>query len=467
MAYIRLPNGQTVQSKMVAGREVITFTADRDFDEFSLLSECMGDSFYNTVQLEEGTVSTPFVQPEVIRTELSGLFKLIHGLNLEMTDVENSALWSRIRQNASGMLEKYHNETAVTAIAKSAEGLSSKLSSLDEKIDSQYIQLLDKIALSVSSDQLQSILQLSGDSILQAIRDRGGDLKTVLNLDEGGIKLKGDIISLDGATFTKNFTAEVAKLIELDAGSITTGKLKADIFDADAITSKNIKSDTALIDKLFSANANIAQLFSKTGFITRLQSVDFSATQIKGGILKSLNGKLAFDLNNSVLNTFSNTSAIRRVSDNQSQFLKMAYEDGTTLTTIGANRKADDESIGTADFTGIQIVSRGTQKGYLRDKIVLYGDEIRLNGGGGTSDGLYFKNNQWLRPETSGRFYLGMDGYRWREVHSNDYYINGVVLSTYLKSIRACLTRLMNGGATQSTYDYIKGQVTSVLNKLP
>ena len=300
MAYIRLPNGQTVQSKMVAGREVITFTADRDFDEFSLLSECMGDSFYNTVQLEEGTVSTPFVQPEVIRTELSGLFKLIHGLNLEMTDVENSALWSRIRQNASGMLEKYHNETAVTAIAKSAEGLSSKLSSLDEKIDSQYIQLLDKIALSVSSDQLQSILQLSGDSILQAIRDRGGDLKTVLNLDEGGIKLKGDIISLDGATFTKNFTAEVAKLIELDAGSITTGKLKADIFDADAITSKNIKSDTALIDKLFSANANIAQLFSKTGFITRLQSVDFSATQIKGGILKSLNGNLAFDLNNSV-----------------------------------------------------------------------------------------------------------------------------------------------------------------------
>ena len=194
---------------------------------------------------------------------------------------------------------------------------------------------------------------------------------------------------------------------------------------------------------------------------------NLDANKITGGILAATNGATSFNLNTGQFEVYADTSTIRRVSDSQSQFIKMAYQNGTTLTTIGANRTANDEGIGTADFTGLQFRSRSIASGGLIDEADLWADSFYMSGGGNQADGVHFKNGQWFRPMSSGRLYLGMNDRRWREVHSNEYYINGVILSTYLKAIRNCFAQLMNGGANQATYEYIKGQYSNVLGKLP
>ena len=191
------------------------------------------------------------------------------------------------------------------------------------------------------------------------------------------------------------------------------------------------------------------------------------ATKFKSNLISSLDGTLVFDLAKSALVSYSDKSSIRRVTDSQSQFIKMATSNKITYTTIGANRTANDESIGTADFTGLQFRSRSVANGGLIDEADLWADSLYISGGGQQSDGVHFKNGQWFRPTSNGRLYLGMNDRRWREVHSNEYYINGIVLSAFLKSLKNCFAQLANGGATQSTYDYIKGQISNILNKLP
>ncbi|WP_042761845.1 hypothetical protein, partial [Streptococcus suis] len=150
------------------------------------------------------------------------------------------------------------------------------------------------------------------------------------------------------------------------------------------------------------------------------------------------------------------------------QFLKFAYTNGATYTTIGANRRANDESIGTADFTGFQIQSRSTANGGLIDKIYAYTDEFIVDGGGGQSDGFVFKNRRYLYPQLSGVLDLGRLGNRWKNVYSFDYYVgqNAVSLRAFLDAVRACFQQIAYGGMTQETYDLIQDNLTYTFNKI-
>lgn len=433
---------------------------------------------------------------ETVNGNVSQLSQNVDGLRTRVATAEGKAseatqTISGFRQTVNGLNDTYSSWTqTVNGFRQDLRGINGNYSSLSQlvtglqstvrdnerDIESKVTQLSGLIENKVSSSDFVSTIRQNADSIALALNGKvagkmsGPEIISAINIATGGVGIysgSNKLVVTPDTTYIQSGTIKSAMIEELDGGKIKAGTITSKHIETDAITADKLKVDQGLFTKLLANEAYIQQLFAKQAFLIQLQSVDLTASQIKGGILRSLNGSLAFDLNNSVLNTYSNNSAIRRVSDGQSQFLKMAYEDGTTWTTLGANRKANDESIGSADFTGIQIVSRGTHKGYLRDKINIFGDEIRLDGGGATDDGLHFKNNQWFRPEASGRFYLGMNGYRWREVHSNEYYINGIVLSSYLKSIRECLNHLANAGAQQSTYDYIKNQISNVLGRLP
>lgn len=70
----------------------------------------------------------------------------------------------------------------------------------------------------------------------------------------------------------------------------TTGRTTIDggKVTADSITSGAIKSDVALINKLFVSDANVNVLTSKTAFINSVKSVDISADRIKTGTLSSI-----------------------------------------------------------------------------------------------------------------------------------------------------------------------------------
>ncbi|HFI0394877.1 TPA: hypothetical protein ACGOYV_001659 [Streptococcus suis] len=181
-----------------------------------------------------------------------------------------------------------------------------------------------------------------------------------------------------------------------------------------------------------------------------------------------LTGQLTFNDGSPSIEFNSDTSAIRRVTDGQSQFIKFAKYALGTRTTIGANRKANDESIGTADFTGIQIQSRAGGVLSLIDKVYVCADEFAVDGGGMQFDGFEFKNREAIFPQSSGMLDLGRLGYRWKNVYAFDYYVgqNAVSLKEFLDAVRACFQQIAYGGMNQTAYDLMKTKLSSTFNKI-
>lgn len=304
-----------------------------------------------------------------------------------------------------------------------------------------------------------------------------GDILSQANLSPDSFLLEAAKIRLKGKTLADEIQAIDGKFNTLFVSDGTFGKLDAKIIGARAITGDQIKFDQGFFNNFAANEAYLGELFAKNIFSTKVQAVQLSATQLTSGIIKSFNerttldlltGKLTFKNGSPSIEFNSNTSAIRRVTDAQSQFIKFASKDGGTYTTIGASRVALDELIGTATFTGIQIQSRSAERGGLIDRIYAYTDEFIVDGGGGQVDGFVFKNREALYPQGSGIIGLGRLDKRWKNVYAFDYYVgqNAVSLKEFLDAVRACFQQIAYGGMTQNTYTLIQNKLTNTFNKI-
>lgn len=321
------------------------------------------------------------------------------------------------------------------------------------------------------------VTQLAGSYAIQNLTDSDTILNQ-LNLNkDGSVKIDGKLVHITGQTLIDDAAITDAKIASLDAGKITSGYISAERLDAKSITAAKLKVDQAFFDALAANRLLVKDFFAKDAVVTSIQAVTLSATQIKSGVLKAFNDRTTLDLSTGKL-TFNNgspsiefnsdISAIRRVTDGQSQFIKFAKYALGTQTTIGANRKANDESIGTADFTGIQIQSRSENYYGLIDKVYVCADEFIVDGGGTQFDGFEFKNREAIFPQLSGGLDLGKTNKRWRNMYAFDYYVgqNAVSLKEFLDAVRACFHQIAYGGMTQTTYDLIKNNLTNTFNKI-
>ncbi|HFH9947210.1 TPA: hypothetical protein ACGOPE_001688, partial [Streptococcus suis] len=342
-----------------------------------------------------------------------------------------------------------------------------------------YVQSFDILDMSNSGSQALAtrMTQLAGSWAVQNLTS-AGDVLGQINLNpDGSVRINDGLISVGTKTYIEDGVITSAKIASLDAGKITSGYISGERFRANSITAEKLKVDKALFDKLAADVANVKNFFANSVVATSLRTVTLSATQIQSGVLKSFNERTTFDLLTGKL-TFKNgspsiefnsdKSAIRRVTDGQSQFIKFASKDGGTYTTIGASRVALDELIGTATFTGIQIQSRSAERGGLIDRIYAYADEFIVDGGGGQVDGFVFKNREALYPQSSGMIGLGRLGDRWKNVYAFDYYVgqNAVSLKEFLDAVRACFQQIAYGGMTQTTYTLIQSKLSSTFNKI-
>ncbi|WP_028125711.1 gp58-like family protein, partial [Eremococcus coleocola] len=114
---------QLLEAQIKDGRFYVTHTFDKDTDHIALLSDCLGNTDFKKIQVEKNPDMTYWVPPEVYEGNISGIFKDLKEINLEMTDTENSKLWSKIKLNALGMLEEYHNETLSAEFIRTAGGI--------------------------------------------------------------------------------------------------------------------------------------------------------------------------------------------------------------------------------------------------------------------------------------------------------------------------------------------------------
>ena len=142
------------------------------------------------------------------------------------------------------------------------------------------------------------VTQLAGSYAIQNLNS-AGDLINGINLGaNGNNRIVGKATHITGDTLIDNAVIKSAMIDKLKTANFEAGSVTTTILGAEAVTAEKVKFDTAFIQRLVSQQAFIDELFAKQATITRIQSIDFTANHIKGGVLSGLNGNATFDLNN-------------------------------------------------------------------------------------------------------------------------------------------------------------------------
>lgn len=246
----------------------------------------------------------------------------------------------------------------------------------------------------------------------------GNDVKTAINATTDGIRLKGNLITLDGlVNMTSSFVVPEGNIGNLSAGKITSGTIDSaridaktivtDGLEAGVIKAKYIEADEALFTKLFTndlateklatkqawiksgmigdaqiGTAQIGQIDAGNGRIINLDassitSGSMTANRIRGGVLSSTNGATSFDLNTGRLSFLQQGVGItNKFSGRPLQYLtfnsgRLHGSDGayTALMSNSGNIMSMDRN-----SAGIQIWNTMDKK----TAVNLYGNNITL-----------------------------------------------------------------------------------------
>jgi len=217
---------------------------------------CVGDTVLTDIQLEQGDFPTNFVEPTVMQRTLSGLFKDMRSIELELRD-PNSTLWGKIQQNNQGALTQFFDTNVKSAIAQTAREIRQEVR---DAANSARVQVTPEGvtigSTTLTGEQLASTISTSSKGV---------------DIIAPKVRVKSDMI-VDGA---------------VTAGKLAAGSVTADHIQAGAITGDKINVDDALIRNLTARDALIDKLTSKEVFATKIESVVSSST-----FLEAYQGKI-------------------------------------------------------------------------------------------------------------------------------------------------------------------------------
>jgi hypothetical protein len=236
--------------------------------------------------------------------------------------------------------------------------------------------------------------QLAGSWAVKNINS-AGDLISGLNLGANGVnRLDGRLTHITGQTLIDNAVIKSAMIDKLKTANFESGSVTTQILASGAVTADKLRVDYALINKLTADDALLNNLVAKQGFINKLSTIDFSATQIKGGLLKSLNNISTFDLQKGILK-IERDNGFATVLDEYGLYLKeqdrkilgLTYNKSSALSEFYSyNNKgsADFELFNGATFS---IVSNGASSTFIEisaeKKTVYMQGGFKLYFGGG------------------------------------------------------------------------------------
>lgn len=311
---------------------------------------CAGDTVITDIQLEQGDFPTSFVEPMITQRTLSGLFKDMRSIELEMRD-QNSTLWSKIQKSNQGALTQFFDTNVKSAIAQTANEIRQEVRNAS---NSARVQVTPEGVVigstTLTGEQLASTISTS---------PRGVDIIAPK------IKVKSDMI-VDGS---------------ITSSKIAAGSVTANALDAGSVTADKVKFDTAFIQRLVSQQAFIDELFAKQATITKIKNVDFTGDHIKGGRISSLNGNTTFDLQTGQIDMNSPGVGIRNQFPGRPlQYL--AFGSGNingvdaSYTALLSNRNGLQQFDHTS--AGLQIWN-GRTGSNIQSAINMYGQRITFN----------------------------------------------------------------------------------------
>lgn len=237
---------------------------------------CVGDTRLNHIQLEQGTEVTSFVAPDKKVNSLSGIFKQLRYLDIQMRD-QNSELWGKIKLNNAGAILDFYDKKIKTEISTLAGKVNLAISDLDNKV----LKKTD-VTVTPNSITLGSGKTIDGRTIASIMKVQPDSIDLISPL----IRVTGNMV-VDGTLEGRKIKANTLETGHHKAGSITT-----EILAANAVKADKVLVDNALIKKFLANSAFITELFAKKAFINQLQTVKITSTQIDTDLLSAYNGKI-------------------------------------------------------------------------------------------------------------------------------------------------------------------------------
>lgn len=257
---------------------------------------------------------------------------------------------------------------SISQIIQDAKGTVWKVENLEDKwafnlgVTNKQLDKLDT-GLEATKSEMS---QIAGSWAVKNLT-RSGDVLNQINLNkDGSVKIDGKLVQITGSTYIEDGVISSAKIGELSASKITSGRLNASLVDVVNLNAESVTSGT------------------------------FTGLNYRGGRMEGLNGSMRVDLNQSEIHFFDNATIEFHNKDNAVVRRKGTHtafvhfndtppdEDkgvGSLFAAIGVTSSGDGiNSASSGRFAGLRVyrAARGLEHDAVFDQAELYGDRILL-----------------------------------------------------------------------------------------
>ncbi|VHA75385.1 Phage infection protein [Streptococcus pyogenes] len=342
---------------------------------------------------------------------------------------------SRVQQDLNSYQRRLQDaEGNYNSLKETVAGYERRISNQDNTISSNFTQLKSLINQSVTLEKIQSLLRLSGDSIMLAIKDKipqskmsGSDIISAINLNSYGVTIAGKHIALDGnTTVNGTFTTKIAEAIKIRADQIIAGTL-------DASKARIINLNASSIVGL---DANFIK--AKIGYAI----VDM----LEGKVIKARNSAMLIDLSsakmdfnsNATINFNSRDNALVRKDGTHTAFVHFSnatpkgYTGSALYASIGITSSGDGvNSASSGRFAGMRCFRHATGYNHTAavDQTEIYGDNVLIADDFNINRGFKFRpdkmtkmidmNDLYAAVVALGRCWKHLANVGWNTVHGN------------------------------------------------
>ena len=292
---------------------------------------------------------------------------------------------------------------------------------LAESAQTRAIQVAEKAeeAKRTAEATRTQVTQQAGSWAVQNLTS-AGDIINGINLGaNGNNRIIGRATHITGDTLIDNAVIKSAMIDKLKTANFEAGSVTTNILDAEAVTAEKVKFDTAFIQRLVSQQAFIDELFAKQATITRIQSIDFTANHIKGGVLSGLNGNATFDLNAGRIQMQSSPTSWKTTWDPNGIAFRGSNNDvwgamgGSSGGGVGIYMRGDH-----AFSVVVGHSDTGNSKNYYTPFLVRYGHGtwLQFSPGGPNYNLLLLFNDIYRNIEQLHKVKATSENYRWTTI---------------------------------------------------
>lgn len=252
---------------------------------------------------------------------------------------------------------------SISQIIQEAKGTVWKVENLEDKWSFNLgvtNKQLDKLDTGLEATKSE-MSQIAGSWAVKNLT-RSGDVLNQINLNkDGSVKIDGKLVQITGSTYIEDGVISSAKIGELSASKITSGRLNASIVDVVNLNAESVTSGT------------------------------FTGLNYRGGRIEALNGAMRVDLNGSEMHFYDNAkiefhnenNALFRTRNGTSAFIHFrddSYNGVYTAMGVNADNTGTQNDYSSGRFAGIRVVrsNDNQQPRAFVDEVQLIGDTVHF-----------------------------------------------------------------------------------------